>query len=111
MVVDGTTLAAILGRLLRPAPPRPTRCRVLRRSPRASTTCSNSWARGSIPHAIARELGISLNTCRGYQKSILAKLGAHSQLEAVVIASRRGVIGSDLARNARPSVAGQRGRN
>ena len=61
---------------------------------------------GLDPHAIARELGISLNTCRGYQKSILAKLGAHSQLEAVVIATRRGVIGSDLAPSARPSGAG-----
>ena len=67
-------------------------------------------SQGLDPHAIAHELGISLNTCRGYQKNILAKLGAHSQLEAVVIASRRGVIDSDLARSARPSSAGQRGR-
>jgi len=37
---------------------------------------------------IARELSISLNTCRGHVKSLLAKLGAHSQLQAVVIAMR-----------------------
>jgi DNA-binding NarL/FixJ family response regulator len=42
--------------------------------------------------SIARELGISLNTCRGYVKNLLTKLGAHSQLEAVVIATRNGLI-------------------
>lgn len=42
--------------------------------------------------AIAQELGISINTARGHAKSVLAKLGAHSQLEAVVIALRRGLI-------------------
>jgi DNA-binding CsgD family transcriptional regulator len=52
---------------------------------------------GLDPHAIARELGISLHTCRGYQKSIMAKLDAHSQLETVVIATRRGLIGRPSA--------------
>jgi len=47
---------------------------------------------GLDPHAIAAMLTISLNTCRGYEKSIMAKLDAHSQLEAVVIALRRGLI-------------------
>ena len=36
----------------------------------------------------SRKLGISQHTCRGYVKSILAKLGAHSQLEAVATAQR-----------------------
>lgn len=49
-------------------------------------------AAGLEANAIARELGISLNTCRGYVKSLLTKLGAHSQLEAVVIAMRNGLI-------------------
>jgi DNA-binding NarL/FixJ family response regulator len=40
----------------------------------------------------ARELGISLATCRGYVKALLAKLGAHSQLEAVVVAMRYGLV-------------------
>jgi DNA-binding NarL/FixJ family response regulator len=47
---------------------------------------------GLDPRAIARRLGISLHTCRGYVKAVLAKLGAHSQLEAVAIATRRGLI-------------------
>jgi DNA-binding NarL/FixJ family response regulator len=44
---------------------------------------------GVDTRGIARELGISLNTCRGYVKTLLAKLNAHSQLEAVAI-SRTG---------------------
>jgi DNA-binding NarL/FixJ family response regulator len=47
---------------------------------------------GRDPRAIARELGVSLYTCRGYVKSVLAKLDVHSQLEAVVVASRAGLI-------------------
>lgn len=49
-------------------------------------------AEGKDPRAVARELGISLNTCRGYVKAVLAKLGVHSQLEAVVRASRIGLL-------------------
>ena len=49
-------------------------------------------ASGRDPQSIARGLGMSVNTCRGHVKSILGKLGAHSQLEAVVIALRRGLL-------------------
>lgn len=48
--------------------------------------------RGVAPTEIARILNISVNTCRGYVKSIHAKLGARSQLEAVVKAQRLGLI-------------------
>jgi DNA-binding NarL/FixJ family response regulator len=41
---------------------------------------------------IARALFISSHTCRGHVKNVLSKLGAHSQLEAVVIAVRMGLI-------------------
>ena len=47
---------------------------------------------GLDPHTIAQRLGISFNTCRGYEKAILAKLNAHSQLEAVVTAARLGLV-------------------
>lgn len=48
----------------------------------------------------ARELGISVHTVRNHVQHILDKLGAHSQLEAVAIASRLGLLrsGSDGAR-------------
>lgn len=49
-------------------------------------------ADGADAVMIARELGISVLTCRGYVKTLLRKLHAHSQLEAVVTASRLGLI-------------------
>ena len=48
--------------------------------------------KGMAPSAIARLLNITVSTCRGYVKSIHAKLGASSQLEAVVKAQRVGLI-------------------
>jgi DNA-binding NarL/FixJ family response regulator len=43
--------------------------------------------------AIARVLGITLETCRGYVKSLHAKLGVRSQLEAVIKAQQLGLLG------------------
>jgi DNA-binding CsgD family transcriptional regulator len=48
---------------------------------------------GLDTRTVARRLGISVHTCRGHTKSVLAKLDAHSQLEAVVVATRRGLLG------------------
>jgi DNA-binding NarL/FixJ family response regulator len=47
---------------------------------------------GREPARIAAELSLSLHTVRGHVKTLMAKLGAHSQLEAVVAAHRRGLI-------------------
>jgi DNA-binding NarL/FixJ family response regulator len=92
MLVDGSTLAAILGQVGRAAPGS-------RRSGDGSANLTTRerdvldlMGQGLDPHAVSARLGISLHTCRGYQKSILAKLDAHSQLEAVVVAARRGLI-------------------
>lgn len=49
-------------------------------------------AHGYDAAKIARELRLQVSTCRGYIKSILAKLHAHSQLEAVVAGSRLGLV-------------------
>ncbi len=49
-------------------------------------------AEGPDPAAIARRLGISRHTSRDYVATLLTKLGAHSQLEAVAIATRRGLL-------------------
>jgi DNA-binding NarL/FixJ family response regulator len=49
-------------------------------------------ADGSDTRAIAKSLKLSINTCRGYVNSLLVKLGAHSQLEAVVIATNHGLV-------------------
>jgi DNA-binding NarL/FixJ family response regulator len=95
LLVDGSTLAAILGRVRRPAAAEPVEDvpSLTRREHDVLVLMSQ----GLDPHAIAKELGISLHTCRGYQKSIMAKLDAHSQLETVVIATRRGLVGRRTA--------------
>jgi DNA-binding NarL/FixJ family response regulator len=49
-------------------------------------------AEGASDQEIADRLGISLNTARKHVQNIIRKLGAHSKLEAIVIAVREGVI-------------------
>jgi DNA-binding NarL/FixJ family response regulator len=49
-------------------------------------------AAGGDVRSNSNALGISQNTCRGYVKSILAKLGSHSQLEAVATSARMGLL-------------------
>jgi DNA-binding NarL/FixJ family response regulator len=47
---------------------------------------------------IARQLDVKVETCRGYLKGLMSKLGARSQLQAVVAAARYGLLpplGSD----------------
>jgi DNA-binding NarL/FixJ family response regulator len=53
-----------------------------------------SLGRGMHASQIAKALGISLHTCRGYVKSLHAKLGVSSQLEAVIKAQNLGIIGT-----------------
>ena len=43
-------------------------------------------------NAIGKRLGIRTSTCRGYVQNVLAKLDAHTQLEAVVTATARGLL-------------------
>lgn len=47
---------------------------------------------GVGPKQIARVMNISVNTCRGYVKSMYAKLGVGSQLEALAAARRYSLI-------------------
>jgi len=91
MLVDGTTLAAILGGLSihNGTHEKPAGTPLLTPRERDVLTL---MGQGLDPHGIAASLGISLHTCRGYQKAIMAKLDVHSQLEAVVVATRRRLI-------------------
>lgn len=91
MHVEGTMLAAILGRMATSAVPQRTAADSQALTPREHDVL-RLMGQGMDPHAIAASLGISLHTCRGYQKAIMAKLQAHSQLEAVVVATRRGLL-------------------
>jgi DNA-binding NarL/FixJ family response regulator len=47
---------------------------------------------GLDPRGIAERLVVSLHTARGHVKNVMMKLEAHSQLEAVVVAARRGLL-------------------
>jgi PAS domain-containing protein len=58
-------------------------------------------AGGDVP-TIAGWLGISVHSVRGHVKSITAKLGVHSQLQAVIAASRRGMVDLNEERRATP---------
>lgn len=49
-------------------------------------------ARGRDTQAIADELTISSNTVRTHLQNVFGKLGAHSKLEAVSIAGRKGLL-------------------
>jgi DNA-binding NarL/FixJ family response regulator len=55
-------------------------------------------ADGSDVRSIARDLAISVHTCRGHVRSLLQKLDAHTQLEAVASATRVGLLRGDEAR-------------
>lgn len=52
----------------------------------------NYLGQGMPARGIARVLGISLHTCRGYLKAVHTKLGVSTQLEAVIKAKRLGLI-------------------
>ena len=50
-------------------------------------------AQGMGVRDAAETLGITEQTCRGYVKTLLVKLGAHTQLQAVVRAGQLGLLG------------------
>ena len=49
-------------------------------------------ADGLSPRVIALQLGLSLPTVRNHVAAVLHRLDCHSQLEAVAVAHRRGII-------------------
>jgi DNA-binding NarL/FixJ family response regulator len=52
----------------------------------------NLLADGRSNPAIAAHLVISVHTVRNHVQNVLAKLGAHSKLEAVAVAAREGLL-------------------
>ena len=49
-------------------------------------------ATGASTDAISQELGLTRNTVRTYIQTTMEKMGAHSRIQAVVIAQQRGLI-------------------
>ena len=81
---------ALLVRLIN-EPASPSRA-VARPLSRRELTVLTLMADGKNVSSISRELSISAHTCRGHIKAVLSKLGAHSQLEAVIIGVRIGLV-------------------
>jgi DNA-binding NarL/FixJ family response regulator len=90
LAIDATTLGAMMSRPRLPAPQRVEGGGV-RLTPREQEVLG-LLAEANDAQGIARQLGISIHTIRGYVKALLAKLEAHSQLEAVVRAKQLGIL-------------------
>ena len=104
MVIEGTTLQALIDEL-RDAEPRPGGPALVP----GQASHEQDWARltareqevlalmgeGLDPRAISERLVVSLHTARGHVKNVMMKLGTHSQLEAVVVATRSGLLPHD----------------
>jgi two-component system, NarL family, nitrate/nitrite response regulator NarL len=57
---------------------------------------------GQGTRQMAREMNISISTLRTYVKNVLAKLGAHSRLEAAAVATRLNLTAIDAASSSPP---------
>jgi DNA-binding NarL/FixJ family response regulator len=86
LAVDPAVLVRLIGQ-----PRTPSRTLVRPLSQRELTVLSRMGDGKDVTN-IARELRISAHTCRGHVKAVLSKLDAHTQLEAVIIAVRMGLI-------------------
>jgi DNA-binding NarL/FixJ family response regulator len=87
MVISPRMLAGMLGTGDGPPAPPPSSLLTAR-----EYDVLRLMGRGMDVRVIARGLGISPHTARGHIKSILAKLDAHTQLEAVMTAIRHGML-------------------
>ena len=87
-VVD---LPSVVGELAEAAPARAGDDPATRLTPR-ETEILTSIADGETTDELAARLGISPLTVQSHVKSILAKLGVHSKVEAVTLAWRQGLI-------------------
>jgi len=52
---------------------------------------------GQSTTQMTREMGVAASTLRTYVKSVLTKLGAHTRLEAAVLAARENLLGDQTA--------------
>jgi DNA-binding NarL/FixJ family response regulator len=92
IVVDAATLAGLPGAEREPRTREPVPDTVPSPLTDRELDVLRLLGQGRDTRTIAGMLEISVHTARGYVKSILAKLGAHTQLEAVVVAQRRGYL-------------------
>ncbi|HYT79698.1 MAG TPA: response regulator transcription factor [Actinomycetota bacterium] len=92
MVLPSKDIGAILGRLQKVREIRTDEGQLVARLTPRELEVLQLLADGKSTAEIAQSLFISPRTVRSHVKSVLAKLGAHSKLEAVTMALRYGVI-------------------
>jgi len=95
LVMPERDLAAVVEQL-RGSRPTPGELALRRLTPRVAEIL-RSLAAGETTTQIAEALGISALTVQSHVKSILAKLGVHSKIEAVTLAWRHGLARADGA--------------
>jgi two-component system, NarL family, nitrate/nitrite response regulator NarL len=88
-IADALRVIISGGRVFDAMPPRKAlRCRTaVEFTPREAELVRRIVA-GESTQQMAREMNISISTLRTYVKNVLAKLGAHSRLEAAAVATR-----------------------
>ena len=52
---------------------------------------------GQSTRQMSREMNVATSTLRTYVRNMLAKLGAHTRLEAAVLATRENLLGEQTA--------------
>jgi DNA-binding NarL/FixJ family response regulator len=90
LVMPERDLAPVLEQL-RSSQARPENDRLLHRLTPRETEILRDLAAGETTTQVAKHLGISALTVQSHVKSILAKLGVHSKIEAVTVAWRLGL--------------------
>jgi DNA-binding NarL/FixJ family response regulator len=90
LVMPERQLAPVLEQL-RNGRTAPTGRRLLQRLTPRETEILRAIAAGDTTSQVAAQLGISALTVQSHVKSILAKLGVHSKIEAVTLAWRNGL--------------------
>ena len=91
MVLPAADLPLVLERLQRARAARAVSATALESLTVRETEILRALARGESTAGVAGALGISRLTVQSHVKSILAKLGVHSKLEAITIAWRHGL--------------------
>jgi two-component system, NarL family, nitrate/nitrite response regulator NarL len=99
IAAGGMVFEPVLPRKACPRPAgRPSGYRLCELTPREEEVLRRIAA-GQSTGQMAREMQITICTLRTYVKNVLAKLGAHSRLQAAALASRGEAPGDDLFRS------------
>ncbi len=91
MVIEGTTLHELIKGMPGQPQSEPAQSRTARLTAREQEVLA-LMGEGLDPSAIAERLVLSVYTARGHVKNVMMKLGAHTQLEAVVLATKSGML-------------------